>query len=763
MLRAIRWQERAAASAAFAALFKRCVRPACAALTLFLLMHAEIMPDYTPFAAAFFAAGLSAGASPAALVLGCLLGTLRLPLREVSMISAVSCAGVLTGEIVFSIVPKLRIAAAETRVSLVAGFGALLPALAFAAGDALQSLRALGCAALAAACAPFFLPAAELHLNRKRLSVQEKIGAVLLIAACLAGTQALFEPLSRSLALLLLLLLSGMGAGGGVIWGVALWGSGWTTIASMACCGLISGLKIYRHRWQRALALTASYVLALFLGANGSPLEAISASIFYLLLRKDVIARFEALSGEPIPDFNPEQISRDATDEAARRLRALGDAFAEMAEGCAASCDVPDEQTLLLKMRERLCSGCGAYEECWSGGDNGSIRFFCRLIEEAIGETGGRPLYSDGGVPPDVLRFCRRGKMIPDRLGLLLRDFAEKRRSEIKRCATGRLLSVQLAQAREILYDLAEKQSKPLYGRRTDALRAALDAAALEGVEVSAFGSVLAEVQLRKGDGWTKAEAKRAREAVQRSFGGSFAMELHGTLLRFAPKPRFEAESGSACQSGVAGQPCGDSHLLERMNGNRLAVMLSDGMGSGEAAAGESSETLRLLWRFLDAGISRRLALETVNQQMLMRSGEDIFATVDLCLIDLNSGIAEFSKLAACRTLLLRDGEVLRIEGDHLPLGILERVQSDVRRVRLKDGDMLVMGSDGVMELGDGLAIDRIARLSAALPPQQLAEKLVREAALRRSRGRADDMTCICLRICDAKRRPNALLSAAAK
>jgi hypothetical protein len=140
---------------------------------------------------------------------------------------------------------------------------------------------------------------------------------------------------------------------------------------------------------------------------------------------------------------------------------------------------LPDEQELILKMRERLCSGCGDYGPCWAGDDNCAARFLCRLIEEAVqlaDEPGGlRVLYSDGEVPPDVLRFCRRGRMIPDRLGLLLRDFAERRRSEIKRCATGQLLSVQLLQAREILYDLAEKQLKPLYGRKTEALQAALD------------------------------------------------------------------------------------------------------------------------------------------------------------------------------------------------------------------------------------------------------------------------------------------------
>ena len=759
MLRAAEWQFRIGKTDRLRHCLWLCVRPLGSAIIMFLLMHAQVIDDFAPFAAAFFASGLAAGASPAALVFGCLAGMIRLPLREISLISTVGCAGVLAAEILFGVVPALMRVAAETRCSLTAGFGLLLPALVFAGGRGLESLQALGCAALAAACAPFLLAASALHLGRRRIMAQEKIGAAVLAAACLAGLYALSPPLARLSGLLLVLLLPQLGASGGVILGIGLYSGGLSLVAGFALCGFVSGLNIYTRRWQRALAVLLLWVLLILLGENLTIAEAALSSAAYVLLREKWADKLRIFGENPAPDFDPARISREVNDASGRRLRALGDAFGEMAEGCAVPGELPDEQELILKMRDRLCSGCGDYGPCWAGEDNCAARFLCRLIEEAVqladGPGGMHVLYSDGEVPPDVLRFCRRGKMIPDRLGLLLRDFAEKRRSEIKRCATGQLLSVQLLQAREILYDLAEKQSKPLYGRKTEALQAALDSAVQDEIQVSAFSGSETEIQLRRSGGWTKNDALRAGQAVKRTWGGSFVPELKGNLLVFRQKPRFFAESGCACQSGVAGQVCGDSHLLSKMEGSRLAVMLSDGMGSGHAAARESGETLRLLRSFLDAGISRSLALETVNQQMLMRTGDDIFATVDLCLIDLNSGIAEISKLAACRTLILRDGEILRIEGGRLPLGILERVQSDTKRVRLKDGDVIVMGSDGVMELGDGLMIDRIARLSAHLPPRQLAEKLVREAALRRSRGRTDDMTCICVKIGEEKVKKN--------
>ena len=168
--------------------------------------------------------------------------------------------------------------------------------------------------------------------------------------------------------------------------------------------------------------------------------------------------------------------------------------------------------------------------------------------------------------------------------------------------------------------------------------------------------------------------------------------------MRFIRLSRLRATAAVSCHSRQAGVPCGDSHSIRMLEGDRLLMMLSDGMGSGADAARESAQTLRLLGRFLEADVSRELALETVNELMLARSDSDMFATVDMCLIDLATGMAEFTKLAACRSLILRKGEVIAVEGGKLPLGILERVQPTVYAIRLEPGDVVVMASDGVMD-----------------------------------------------------------------
>lgn len=762
MLRVLQWDRGSEAMQRLRTLGRTVLRPTLMTAAMFLMMRFELPMQLAPLAAALMAAGLAAGENAAALVAGCLLGALRLPLTDSALTSAICCAAVLAGELICTLIPALKRGAEETRASLVAGLGVLLPSLVWAGGDALNSLWALACAALSATAAPFLLPALRLRANRRRLMLQERVGLILLACACVAGLQRVLPAAAELAAALGVLLAPGLGAAAGVLGGLALAAGGapLLKLGGLALGALVAGWRELRARWQRGLALVLALLVFRLAAGPGAPEPqwALIAALVCLLLPEaalQCVQRFVASPREVARE--PDRIAREVTAQSRIRLRALGDAFGDMAESCAAPTDVPGEQELICQMRERLCGGCPGYGDCWNGEDNHAVRFLCQLITEALDRVdappGMRVLFSDGEIPPDVLRICRRGRMIPDRLGLLLRDFAEKRRSEIKRCATGQLLSAQLSQAREILYDLADRQAAPVSfrGRRLEQLGAALDSAGLADCEAAAIGLDGAEVRLSREGGWSREEVQRARWALERAFGGGFVPELQGDALLFAQRPRYGLETGVRCQSGVAGQVSGDSHLLRPLGRGKMVLMLSDGMGSGEAAAQESAETLRLLWRFLYAGISFPLALETVNQQMLMRSGEDMFATVDLCAVDLNTGVAEFSKLAASRSLILRGSELLRVESGRLPLGILERVQPAVTRVRLRSGDVIVMGSDGVMEVGDGSMIDRLARMSAGCAPEVLAERLVREAALRRGRGRNDDLTCICARIVDAR------------
>ena len=737
-----------------------------------LLARVQPAAGLAPFALALLAAGLAAGVHPALLLAGCLTGVFCSDGLHLSAAAgaAVVLAGVPAAQAAGRWLQRRggralsRSAVPETAASLAAALGVLLPGAPMAAGDPWQSLRVIASAAAAAAAAPFFRAWIQVRATRRHLMPEERAGLILLLLCGAAGLAGLWPPLAVSASMLGALIAAPLGTGAaacaGLAAGAALLPMGLAPAraASLGLCGLAAGLAPPRQRWLSPLLLCAAALMAfLTMGVPWEePLCALAAAAAALAAPEQWVVRLRQwLSGEHRGACDPDRLAQRLRAESGRKLRAMSAAFGELSDGYRIPVDVPDEQRLIARMREHLCENCPHYAECWVGGDNRAVRFLCQLISEAIDWANGdcaEPLFGPE-LPPDVLRQCHRGRSIPQRLGVLLEEFARKRRSELKRSAVNQLISAQFMQAQLLLQGLADTQARPLRirGRQAARARAALDRAGIEAGEVMALRCArqMEIVAALERGVWSPELAARASAELSRTFGRAYAPGegVGGREIKFTRLPRLRAGASASCHSRQAGVPSGDSHVIRTLEGDRLLLMLSDGMGSGEAAARESAQTLRLLGQFLAADVPRSLALETVNELMLARTDSDMFATVDLCVIDLATGEAEFSKLAACRSLILRGEEVLTVEGGRLPLGILEGVRPSVCRVKLEPGDVVLMASDGVMEAVDGPTLERLLIDHGRQPPEMLAETIVSRVECLADPIRRDDMTALCARV----------------
>lgn len=762
--------------AAIAIDWKNISRSFAVGLVMFLLARARLMLGLSPLAAGFFAAALICGESLPGLIVGCALGTLGAEASFAGLSAPVSCAVVLTGFLGWDLLRRIefkgiriRISVAEEAVAgLLAGMGVLLPGLLAADGKPLDSAMALVAAIVAATAASAFLALPRLRWERSKLFPKERISLMLLACGCIVGLNGVSAFAADVAAFfgtgMLATVGCGAGAAAGVLLGAArcVGGAQAANLAAMALAGAISGLAWTRQGWQgrvlRGIGLTIGATLVWLYAAENAPAPMCALIAMSLLLAApEKFLRHLVQWVYPGADgCDADALAAGLRRETERRLRAMSAAFGEMAEGYRENTEVPDEQALLAKMREILCAGCSGYEQCWLGDDNRAVRFLCQLVSEAV-ESGGLPSMAEE-TPPEVLRICKRGRAIPDRLGGMLEEFSRKRTQELKRGAVNRLISAQFLQARTLLTGLADAQAKPLKvrGRHAALAAAALDSAGIAATVLALRGERMELSVTLKREVWTKELEETAGRCLTEAFGRKYVPDIsrrddETTERRFVRLPALAVESGAGCISGIPGMPSGDSHAVRALDANTLAVMLSDGMGSGEAAARESARTLRLLWRFLSAGVDRGLALETVNELMLARSGEDMFATVDLCLIDLAAGRATFSKLAACRSLILREGRVRSIEGGRLPLGILEKVRPSEESVDLCPGDTILLFSDGVEDaVGDAGALESMLAAHEGLAPTEIANAVLREAEARRG-SRADDMTVMCLTFADRR------------
>lgn len=190
----------------------------------------------------------------------------------------------------------------------------------------------------------------------------------------------------------------------------------------------------------------------------------------------------------------------------------------------------------------------------------------------------------------------------------------------------------------------------------------------------------------------------------------------------------------------------GDSYsFLE--GDDSLTAILSDGVGSGPAAAKDSSGIVNLTEQLMEAGLGGRMAVQMLDTMLGVEGNEAHTATLDICRLDLHSGVCTLTKAGAAATFLKRGSEVEKIGGQGLPLGFLrEEGEREVTR-QLQHGDMVVLVSDGVLQdwaCGDGefWFAQQMERLHVSSPVDMA--NLLLKYTIEQCRGNIrDDMTIL--------------------
>ena len=209
---------------------------------------------------------------------------------------------------------------------------------------------------------------------------------------------------------------------------------------------------------------------------------------------------------------------------------------------------------------------------------------------------------------------------------------------------------------------------------------------------------------------------------------------------------------GRVISSAAAGDS-GDAAVACRLPDGSLAFILSDGMGKGMKAAAESRIVINRLRKLLKEGFSVAYAIKEVNRIMIEESGsEDSFATVDLTIIDKDTGRAKFYKMGAAFSFVVRGNKIRRISQPALPVGILPKLRLTHVTAKLRPGDVLIMVSDGITEadrndLSAFWLEDYLMKYAQTTGPKVLAGKIVLEARNRYLSRELDDLTAVVIKV----------------
>lgn len=196
----------------------------------------------------------------------------------------------------------------------------------------------------------------------------------------------------------------------------------------------------------------------------------------------------------------------------------------------------------------------------------------------------------------------------------------------------------------------------------------------------------------------------------------------------------------------------GDSQCVIELPDAKVALILSDGMGTGPNAAIESEAVTANLRQLLQAGFDKDFAIRMVNSILILKSPEDSFATIDVVILDLLSGTGEFVKVGAAPSFIVRGRDVLVVKGESLPAGVLNTVEVDTSKVVLQNGDVLVMATDGIIESPKKIAnkeewVSNMLRAIESDDPQIIANTLLGRAIESTGGIASDDLTVMAVKI----------------
>ncbi len=613
------------------------------------------------------------------------------------------------------------------------------------------------------------IAAREKRILAAALETEEKISLFIMLGIVLLSLKEVrigsFFSVSNFAALTVLLISAvscgtGYAAATGSILGI-LCGIGSGDILTMTgiftLCGFICGILSRYGKIGTAVGmLLTNAALVIYTDAAASTmltLYEVFASIGVVLCLPRVVFRHAAkLTAVTAQDESPETVRKNIKAKlsaVSSSFEHLSEAFTQISDSTAAT-DWSDIATLFDTTADRVCRTCKNSMICWGRNFNTTYQtmFKCLEVMEQKGKL------EEADVSDYFRRKCIKLKPVVTELNKLFEVYTLNRVWKNRLVENRELVGEQLMGVSRIMDKMiGEVDAGVDYDTPSgEELRTRLDLKGIRAKDVTVFqdvdGKLHAELSVKRG---TEDEVCAAviRPAVKAALGCSVGPHkvlgrqgLH-YRIRFDQSEVFQVDTGFASKG--AAEECGDNHMCYRLDEGKFVIALSDGMGTGRRAAKDSKAIVQLLGDFLKAGFEKGVAVRLINSIMVMKSAREVFATIDMCIIDLFTGEVEFIKTGAEPSYILRENGVESVRAASLPVGVLSKVEVESFARQLKTGDRIVMITDGIerKDSGDAWVRMYLEQASNNVPPSALAHDILSRSLEQTPADEADDMTVI--------------------
>ena len=434
------------------------------------------------------------------------------------------------------------------------------------------------------------------------------------------------------------------------------------------------------------------------------------------------------------------------------RLNFAADAIAGIGSGINAAADTLDRkynmspEQVAERAADRCCRSCPNSMSCWGKHYELFHGEFSRLVMQL---RSGFEL-TEFSLSAECAEICPNGegvaKAIASEYSRYLSVMSDERRVRELR----RIYIDQLSGIRDILRDMGKLSPEVRAANRSRTAEKRAEKLLKEnGVEYpQAFVLFDKRGKMRfeaYGATEPRVESEYLGTLLSRSLGRELELpEISGSRGRYritaCERTALSAKLGAFQIPRGQNRVCGDCYDSFTDAAGRLYVILSDGMGSGSRARVDSAMACSVLSKLIKSGISLKVALETVNTVMMIKSADESYATLDICRIDLNSGECALYKAGAATTYIKSADRLVRATLSSQPAGSGGRFSVPAQRFTVGAGDVILMMTDGVVADEQWLSRE----LSHRVEPCELSERIAR-AARSSENSRDDDISVLAL------------------
>jgi len=629
------------------------------------------------------------------------------------------------------------------------------------------------------------VPVFSLRRKGRHLRNEEILCLVILLASVMTGAVgweiyglSIEHMMSRYLILLFALVGgASLGASVGVITGLILSLANMTALYQMsllAFAGMLAGMLREGRKWAVALGmLLGSSILSIYLTGPAevmsSTWESCIAILLFLVTPKSaisVIAKYvpgtqDHLNSQHEYAKRVREITAGRVAQFSQVFKQLSRSFGQMASSGEMSKQSEEVGHFMNAITEGACGNCLRRKACW---DSNFYQTY-KLMTEMMTSVEDNPELSRRDLPPKWNKMCLKIDQVLDLMkqeySLYQNDMHWKRQIYDSR----QLVAEQLSGVSQVMEDLAreiQREGQAMY-KQEEQIRDALDKMGLSIHSIDIINLDHGNVEIEIVHAYTRG-FDECRKIIAPLL--SDIVDEHIAVVRentpmgrdglasvtFGSAKAFEVTTGVAGAAKGGDLLSGDSFSAMELGNGTYAVAISDGMGNGERARLESSTALGILEQLLQSGMDEKLAVKSVNSILMLRSPDEVYATVDMALIDEFSAQTTFLKIGSSPSFIKRGHEVIPITASNLPIGIIQDIEIDLVTVQLLPGDILIMMTDGVYD-APGYAVNKDLWIKRTISeirgddPQEMADCLLETVIRYQKNTIHDDMTVVVAKV----------------